>query len=216
MLNVGQRIKQRRKELGFSADYVAKQLGKNRATIYRYESDEIENMAVDVVKDLAKVLKTSPAYLMGWSDSTENLSASNEYMYFDTAVSAGLPNNIEALTEKEVDKITIPDIIMGKWAGDRSIFITRINGDSMNNVMEDGSLIAVKPVNTSQLKDGDIVVYQYDNEYAVKRFYRRNGEILFKPDSKDPTFTDLVIDYVNNDVEVSIKGKVVLYLVELD
>lgn len=215
-MNVGQRIRQRRKELGFSADYVAKQLGKNRATVYRYESDEIENMAVDVVKDLAKVLKTSPAYLMGWSDSAENLSASNRYMYFDTAVSAGLPNNIEALTEKEVDTITIPDIIMGKWAGDRSIFITKINGDSMNNVMEDGSLIAVKPVSTSQLKDGDIVVYQYDNEYAVKRFYRRNGEILFKPDSKDPTFTDLVIDYVNNDVEVSIKGKVVLYLVELD
>lgn len=216
MLNVGQRIKQRRKELGFSADYVAKQLGKNRATVYRYESDEIENMAVDVVKDLAKVLKTSPAYLMGWSDSTENLSASNKYMYFDTAVSAGLPNDIEALTEKEVDTITIPDIIMGKYAGNKNIFITRINGDSMNKVIPHDSLIAVRPVSPETLKNGDIVVYKYDSEYAVKRFYKQDNKVIFRPDSNDLSFTDLVIDLEHNDLDIKIKGKVVLYIVELD
>lgn len=214
-MNVGERIRQRRKELGFSADYVADQLGKNRATIYRYESDEIENMPVDVVSSLAKVLKTSPAYLMGWSESKEDLDTASEYIYFDTAVSAGLPNNIEALTKDEVNTVKIPNILMGKWAGDKDIFVTRINGESMNKVMEDGSLIIVKPVELNQLKNGDIVVYEFDREYAVKRFYKDNDKVIFRPDSNDPTFTDLVIT-LNGDHELKILGKVVLYLVELD
>lgn len=217
-MNIGERIRQRRKELKYSVDYVAEKLGKNRATIYRYESDEIENMSIDVIKDLAKVLNTSPAYLMGWSDVSENLQAYSEYAYFDTSISAGLPNGVEALTEKDVDMIKIPDSIMGKWAGNKDVFITRINGDSMNNIMEDGSLIAVKPIELSQLKNNDIVVYKFDNEYAVKRFFKDGNKIIFRPDSKDPTFTDLVInlDNLSDDQDLIIKGKVVLYIVELE
>lgn len=217
-MNIGERIRQRRKELKYSVDYVAEKLGKNRATIYRYESDEIENMPIDVIKDLAKVLNTSPAYLMGWTDIKEDLDTSHKYLYFDTAVSAGLPNDIEALTENDVDTIKLPDSIMGKWAGHEDIFITRINGDSMNNIMEDGSLIAVKPIELSQLKNNDIVVYKFDNEYAVKRFFKDGNKIIFRPDSKDPTFTDLVInlDNLSDDQDLIIKGKVVLYIVELE
>lgn len=53
-----------------SADQLADILGKNRATIYRYESDDIENMPLSVLEPLAKALKVTPAYLMGWTDST--------------------------------------------------------------------------------------------------------------------------------------------------
>lgn len=139
-----------------------------------------------------------------------------EYNYFPTAISAGLPLNVDGITESEV--ISIPDTIMGKYAGNKDIFITRINGDSMNNIMEDGSLIAVKPIELSQLKNNDIVVYKFDNEYAVKRFFKDGNKIIFRPDSKDPTFTDLVInlDNLSDDQDLIIKGKVVLYIVELE
>ena len=65
-MTIGERIKSRRKELDLSADDVAKRLGKNRATVYRYESNEIENLPVGVLEPLAKVLQTTPAQLMGW------------------------------------------------------------------------------------------------------------------------------------------------------
>lgn len=68
MDSVGQRIKKRRKELGISAEELAKRLNKNRATIYRYESDEIENMPTTVLEPLSKALLTTPAYLMGWDE----------------------------------------------------------------------------------------------------------------------------------------------------
>ena len=66
-MRIGERIKQRRLELGYTADTLAKMLNKNIATIYRYENGDIENMPIDVLEPLAKALNTTPAYLMGWS-----------------------------------------------------------------------------------------------------------------------------------------------------
>jgi len=69
---IGKRIKQRRKELKMSVDQLAEILGKNRATIYRYESDDIENMPLSVLEPLARALKVTPAYLMGWEDDQKD------------------------------------------------------------------------------------------------------------------------------------------------
>lgn len=69
-MNIGERIKERRKQLGLTADDVAEKLNKNRATIYRYESNYIEKMPTTILEPLAKVLQTTPAYLMGWEETT--------------------------------------------------------------------------------------------------------------------------------------------------
>ena len=73
LMRIGERIKQRRLELGYTADMLAKMLNKNRATIYRYENGDIENMPIDVLEPLAKALNTTPAYLMGWKDSEQSV-----------------------------------------------------------------------------------------------------------------------------------------------
>ena len=70
-MTIGERIKERRKELGISVDELAARLGKNRATIYRYESNEIEKLPTTVLEPLAKALGVSPGYLMGWKQSTD-------------------------------------------------------------------------------------------------------------------------------------------------
>lgn len=69
--SIGKRIRDRRVELGYTVDMLADKLGKNRATIYRYESDAIENFPVSVIAPLADALKTTPGYLMGWDDKKE-------------------------------------------------------------------------------------------------------------------------------------------------
>ena len=67
-MRVGERIKSRRKEIGLSAEQVAKELGVSPATVYRYESNDIMNMRIDKLEPIAKALRTTPAYLMGWED----------------------------------------------------------------------------------------------------------------------------------------------------
>lgn len=63
-MTIGARIKNRRKELGLTVEEVAKRLGKNRATVYRYESDFIRDVPYNVLEPLAKVLEMSPAELL--------------------------------------------------------------------------------------------------------------------------------------------------------
>lgn len=68
-MTVGERIRKRRKQLGLSVDELSDLLGKNRATIYRYESNEIEKLPTTVLEPLAKALNTTPSYLMGWGEN---------------------------------------------------------------------------------------------------------------------------------------------------
>ena len=66
-MKVGDRIRAKRQDMGMSVYELAARLGKNRATVYRYEKGDIENMPVNVLEPLAEVLQTTPAYLMGWT-----------------------------------------------------------------------------------------------------------------------------------------------------
>jgi transcriptional regulator with XRE-family HTH domain len=67
-MDIGQRIKRRRKELKMSAEELGKRLGKDRSTIYRYEKGDIENLPLDILEPIAAVLQTTPQYLMGWQE----------------------------------------------------------------------------------------------------------------------------------------------------
>lgn len=68
-MTIGDRIKKLRKEKGISVDKLAEIIGKDRATIYRYESNDIEKMPTSVLEPLATALGTTPAHLMGWDDT---------------------------------------------------------------------------------------------------------------------------------------------------
>ena len=67
-MNIGKRIRDRRKELGLSADDLAEAIGKDRTTIYRYERGAIEKLPTNILIPIAEALHTTPAYLMGWDD----------------------------------------------------------------------------------------------------------------------------------------------------
>ncbi len=77
---IGDRIKERRKYLELSVDDVARELGKNRATIYRYENGDIEDIPANVIEPLAEILRTTPAYLMGWTNTALSLSEIKEIL----------------------------------------------------------------------------------------------------------------------------------------
>lgn len=65
---IGQRIKQRRKQLNMSADSVASLLEISRSTVFRYENGRIRKVPADILEKLAQILLTTPAYLIGSHD----------------------------------------------------------------------------------------------------------------------------------------------------
>ena len=65
---IGERIKQARLALGYSAEQVAAFLGVSPATVYRYEHGDISKLPSKFIKPLAEYLCVSPSWLMGWSE----------------------------------------------------------------------------------------------------------------------------------------------------
>lgn len=207
---VGNKIKEIRLRNSMNQEQLAEILNTTKQSVSRYETGE-RKADQDILFKLSEKLNVSINYFFPEIKKPEYQTS--EYTYYPTAISAGLPLDVEAITK--ADKISIPQPLMGKWAGNKDIYITRVSGDSMNKVMRDGSLIAVRPVSLENLKDGDIVVYSKDGEYAVKRYFNFGDEIEFRPDSYDKNFRVDTID-LENDIELKIKGKVVLYIIESD
>lgn len=210
MKDLGLRIKNLRKSTGLTQQGLANKLNiSDSSTISQWERGVNSPYGRDLVK-LSKVFNVSTDYILGIRQEKKNQEY-NMYTYLPTAISAGLPIDVEAITQSET--ISLPDNVMGKWAGNKEILISSIYGDSMDKIMPDGSLIAIKPINLTELKNGDIVVFSTNGEYSVKYFYKRPDKIVFKPHSHNKDFDDQSYGLEDN---IAIHGKVVLYIVELD
>lgn len=65
---IGDRIKQARIALGYSAEQVAAFLGVSPATVYRYENGDISKLPSNFIKPLAEYLCVTPSWIMGWTE----------------------------------------------------------------------------------------------------------------------------------------------------
>jgi repressor LexA len=195
MLTIGERIRRRRKQLGLSVDDIAKKLGKDRATIYRYESSEIENLPLNVLEPLAKVLRVSPGYLMGWENiipyKTKKVPMLGE-------IPAGEPMMVaEECCEYyvEVDESISVD------------FCLRVKGDSMIDArIQDGDLVFIRkqPI----VENGEIAAILIDGEVTLKRFYKNGNGVILKPENSkyQPRY------YTEKDFkDIKILGKAILF-----
>lgn len=81
-MEVHERIKARRKEIGLSADDVAEALGVSRAIIYRYESADIDKVPTTIIEPLSRILRCTISYLMGWEDDTQ-VHSENDFILSD-------------------------------------------------------------------------------------------------------------------------------------
>lgn len=70
-MEIGERIKKRREELGMSQDELAKKVGyTSRSSVAKVETNA-NGMVQSKLVAFAKALNTTPAYLMGWTNDEE-------------------------------------------------------------------------------------------------------------------------------------------------
>lgn len=156
-MTTGERLRVLRKQLGISADDVAKALNVSRATIFRYEKGDIEKVPGSKLEPLAKVLHTTPAYLMGWEEdqSAQPSLPPDAIPYAPTQripilgrISAGLP----LYAEEQIEGYTYTDLNHGG-----EYFALRVHGDSMNAIrIYDGDLLIIRKQDI--VEDGEIAV----------------------------------------------------------
>lgn len=209
---------------------LSEKTGIPKSAISQYLSGKVRPKQ-DKVYLMAKALGVSELWLMGMvPDPVEGnpniMSASNviqylkvadksgayDYPYIEQPCAAGLPMTIDGINK--IEKLNIPNIVMGKYACNRNIIIMRVNGESMNKIIPNGAFIAVNTnIDLKDLKSKDIVVFvdQFEG-YSVKRFQRINHRLVFRPESTDPDFFDITF---NETDDIKIIGKVVTYIVNL-
>ena len=101
-MTTGERMKSRRKQLGFSAEYVADKLGCSPSTIYRYENGDIEKMPLDVLTPLAAILLVSPEYLLNGSEIEKTAAQKSDGL---SPLEAQLMEYIRRLTDDQKRKL---------------------------------------------------------------------------------------------------------------
>ena len=100
--------------------------------------------------------------------------------------------------ENYEDYYTFP---AGEFRGE-DLFMLRVQGTSMIDAgIMDGDKIVVRRQETAE--NGEIVVALVEDSATVKRFYRKDGQIVLHPEN------EALSDMIFEDGEVSILGKVV-------
>ena len=204
-MTIGERIKQRRKELGLSAEEVAEKMKVSAATVYRYESSDILNMGIDKLELIAKALKTTPAYLMGWEDENE-LPPYPNIMPIKTKkfpllgeIACGEP--IFATEEHESYVEARADI--------RGDFCLKAKGDSMINArIMDGDIVFIRKQPT--VNNGQIAAVIIDDEATLKRvyYYPEKGKLMLQ--AENPNYEPLM--YVGEELnQIRIIGLAVAF-----
>lgn len=107
-------IKERRKYLDLTLKEVADKLGVSEGTVSRYESGDIQNMGIDKIAALAKVLRCSPGYLMGWEDKPEGSPQDfslfeKELIYSFRSAPEGIKDSVCKLLDVKRDRQEILD-----------------------------------------------------------------------------------------------------------
>ncbi len=204
-MTTGERMKQRRKEIGFSAEKVAERLGVSPATIYRYEKGDIEKVPVDSLAELAKILQTTPAYLMGWEEQPEPKKPiippgfepmpKMKKVPLIGSIACGTPITAEQNIEKLVD---VPENI-------RCDFSLTCHGDSMVDAGihdRDVVYIHIQP----EVENGQIAAVRIGEEATLKRVYYSGGTLTLMP--ANPAYAPMI--YTGPALnDVHIEGKAV-------
>lgn len=165
-MKVNEIIKKRRKELGLTLKQVAEKLGVSESLISRYESNDVKNMGIDKIIPLAKVLDTTPAFLMGWETKEEKSNLNIDTINTDyimiplyESISAGYGASNSEFIEM------IP--VFGLKKNGTTYFAVKVEGDSMEPKIPNGSTIIIKK--DIQIESGEIGAFNLNDENFVKQ-----------------------------------------------
>ena len=179
-MTTGDRMKARRKEIGIPVEDIASALEVSVATIYRYENGDIEKLPGSILEPLARVLLTTPAYLMGWADSDEFPPGifqigEGSFVPMYGRIACGEP--ILAVEELE-ETAWMPD-------GVNADFALLCDGDSMINArIFDGDTVYIKAQQT--VDNGQIAaVIVKDECITLKRvfYYPDDNELQLRSEN---------------------------------
>lgn len=170
VMRIGDRIRRRRDELGITQTALADAIGVSKQTLYKYENGIISNIPSDKIEAAAEILRTTPSFLMGWSDSPlipKGFQPLPEMVQVPLigSIACGSP----ILAEQNIKSyIGVP----AAWRAD---FALECHGNSMFPKIQEGDIVCIRK--QPEVETGQIAAVRIGEEATLKHFYQ-TGETV--------------------------------------
>lgn len=204
-IEIGNRIAERRSQLGLTMDDVAQRIGVAKSTIQRYEKGQIQKIKLPVIESIAAALSVNPDWIIGNTDDPQPKPVYKSPILpiprmKRWKVIGGAACGAPIYKEIEDETVLAPADI----DADR---VFRCVGDSMIGAhIFDGDLVFVKT--GEYVEDGRIAVVRIGEEYSLKRIFR--GEDYLELRSENPKYHPIIIRGDQENAEIV--GKAVQFL----
>ena len=201
--DIGSKIKAARKAAHMGQAELGEAIGIGKSSISEWESGK-RSPDIDKVKDIAKVLNVTPAYLMSWDEPSPAsrplpaglLPVVKRRIPIIGHVAAGVPIMAEREYEEYEDDTY----------GISCDYVLRVEGDSMEPRVLDGDVVYVRQ--KPDVDDGQIAVVGVDDSVTLKVVYHLpNGLQLV---SLNPKYKPMIYTQANTDY-LAIIGLAVAY-----
>ncbi len=171
-MSLGNNIKYARKAAGLTQEDIAREIGVSKQTVQKYESGIITTISSDKIEIIAKLLRTTPAKLMGWEDNTSAQSfklfspnVTDDVVTFPVLGSIAAGYNEMAIEDWSGETIDVPrSFLKGRSKSD--FFVLKVHGDSMYPIYHtDDKVLILRQ--TFVKRSGDVGAVIYDGECAT-------------------------------------------------
>ena len=192
-MEIGERIKKRRKELGMSQDELAKKVGyTSRSSVAKVETNA-NGMLQSKLITFAKALGTTPAYLMGWEDdipsNTElpTPNATSDFVTFPVMGEIAAGYDSLALEDWSGETVDIPTSYF-KGRDKSEFFVLEVKGDSMYPEYQDGDRVLILKQTTLEYSGQVGAILYEDTNSTLKKVEYREGEDWLRLVPINPNF----------------------------
>lgn len=171
-MSLGNNIKYARKAAGLTQEDIAREIGVSKQTVQKYESGIITTISSDKIEIIAKLLRTTPAKLMGWEDNTSAQSfklfspnVTDDVVTFPVLGSIAAGYDEMAIEDWSGETIDVPrSFLKGRSKSD--FFVLKVHGDSMYPIYHtDDKVLILRQ--TFVERSGDVGAVIYDGECAT-------------------------------------------------
>ena len=209
-MTLGEKVKLKREELNLSQEELAEKMNyKSKTSIHKIEQG-ITDLPLSKVKELAAVLNTTPAYLMGWENKKEKEEKSN--FNIDTVntdyVMVPLYESISAGYGASNSEFIEMIPVFGLKKNGTTYFAVKVEGDSMEPKIPNGSTIIIKK--DIQIESGEIGAFNLNDENFVKQKKVVKDRLILH--SFNLAYDDKVVNEFDDFIEY---GKVVKVMIDL-
>lgn len=199
-----ERIKELRLQLGLNKVEMAKKIGVSEGTVRSWENN-VNEPRMGMVEKISNIFGVSKNWLVGFGEEIEVSSDEVDIDYYGQA-SAG---NFEQVSVDD-GTLKVPRSIF-KGIDPEDCFGLKVNGDSMNKILSNGSYIVVQDYrygNSPEPKTSDVLVIRNGGDHTIKRVRRTETKIHFEPESYINEFKTDTYDLDFSD-DIEIIGRVI-------